>query len=276
MDSWRHDLAGRLEALDADVTWQVEERQGPKGGRLVLAASGADAVVVYANLEPAVEAISQALSDLPSEDLALVEAQLPRTVIVPLVRDRSLRGEAITLSTLVIADANWTPQWWHFVPRPMPDDLAAIYPAWDNAELQLEHRLADVIAGLFATTTHLLDLPRSDTLDDLGKDLLAAYVARIDPSLSALVAGSSRDLDLLSEAVEAMTDTEPYRGELAEAIKVLRDVIADAPQWQTASELPEAALRTWRPRIEQAVGMAGALRLAWSAAVLAPGRLDGG
>lgn len=175
----------------------------------------------------------------------------------------------IQLSTLVIGDVSWTPQWWHFAPRAIPDDLARTFPVWDEPELHAGHRLADLVAGLIATTTHLLDLPTRDELDDLGRDLLAAYVSRIDPSPSTLVTDCARDIDLLSQAVATMGEAEPYRADLAEALEAVGEVITGAAHWDNEGAIPEDALRAWKPRIEQGVGLATAVRLAWSTAVLA-------
>jgi hypothetical protein len=128
MESWLQDVRARLDALDAGIAWRVEQHQGTAGGRLLVTANSADAVLVYGLLEPAVRAVNEALSGVGAEDRALVEAHLPRTLIVPLVRDRSLRSEAIDLSTLVLGDESWTPQWWHLAPKPVPDELATAYP----------------------------------------------------------------------------------------------------------------------------------------------------
>ena len=272
VESWKQTLVAQLRGLDADTACRVDEHTEPEGGRLVVTVSGEDAVAVYGLLEPVVRTISQALSNLGAEDLALVEAQLPRTLIVPLVWDKSLRSEAVSFSTLVIGAESWEPQWWHFAPHPIPDDLATAYRVWDDPELQLGNRLADGVAGLFAMTTHLLDLPARGDLDDLGMSLLEAYVARIDPSPAALLTGAAGHIEMLAGAVAALADTEPYRDDLAETLGQLRNVITDAPRWERGV-IPEAALRDWKPRIEHAVGVAAAVRLAWSTVVLARSRL---
>ena len=269
MEAWLQDLRTRLAALDAGTTWRVEQHQGAEGGRLLVTATGADAVVVYELLEPGVRAVNEALSGLQAEDRALIEAQLPRTLIVPLVRDRSLRSEAIDLSTLVIGDENWTPEWWHFTPKPVPDELARAYPVWENVELQLGNRLADLVAASFATTTHILDLPSRRDLDDFGKAVLDAHIAQIDPSPAALLDDTIRQHDLVAAAVDAMDDGEPYREDLGAALLEIRTVIDEAPRWAIGTEVPVDELRAWKPRIVEAVGMAAVVRLGWSTVVLA-------
>lgn len=272
MESWLQDLRLRLAALDAGTTWRVEEHHGAEGGRLLVTATGADAVVVYGLLEPVVRAVNEALSGVQAEDRALVEAQLPRTLIVPLVRDRSLRSEAIDLSTLVIGGENWTPEWWHFAPKPVPDELARAYPVWDYAELQLGNRLADLVAASFATTTHILDLPSRRDLDDSGRAVLDAHLAQIDPSPAALLDEATQQHDLLAAAVHAMDDSEPYREDLIAALGEIRNVIDGAPRWAIGNEVPIEELRASKPRIDEAVGLVAAIRLAWSTAVLARSR----
>ena len=269
IESWLQDLRKRLEGLDAETTWRVEQHQGAESGLLLVTAAGPDAVVVYGLLEPAVRALNEALSGVRAEDRALIEAQVPRTLIVPLVRDRSLRSEAIDLSTLVIGGEGWTPQWWHFAPKPVPDELATAYPVWDDAELHLGNRLADLIAASFATTTHMLDLPARRDLDDSGKAVLDAHFARIDPSPAALLDEAVRQHDLLAAVVGAMGDSQPYRDDLVAALEEIRNVIDEAPRWASESEVPIEELRAWKPRIDEAVGMVAAVRLAWSTAVLA-------
>ena len=269
MECWLHDLRVRLDALDAETTWRVEQHQGADGGRLLVTATGVDAVVVYGLLEAAVRAVNEALSGVRAEDRALIEAHLPRTLIVPLVRDRSLRSEAIDLSTLVIGDESWTPQWWHFAPKPVPNELATAYPVWDDAELELGNRLADLIAASFATTTHIVDLPARRDLDDSGKAVLDAHLARIDPSPAALLDEAVRQHDLLAAAVGAMGHSEPYRDDLVAALEEIRNVIDEAPRWASEIEVPIEELRAWKPRIDEAVGVVAAVRLAWSTALLA-------
>lgn len=272
IESWLQDLCVRLEALDAETTWRVEQHQGAEAGRLLVTAAGEDAVVVYGLLEPAVRAVNEALSGAQTEDRALIEAHLPRTLIVPLVRDRSLRSEAIDLSTLVIGDESWTPQWWHFAPKPVPDELATAYPVWDDAELELGNRLADLIAASFAITTHMLDLPARRELDDSGKAVLDAHLAGIDPSPAAVLDEAVRQQDLLAAAIGAMGDSEPYRDDLVAALEGIRNVIDEAPRWVSESEVPIEELRAWKPRIDEAVGVVAAVRLGWSTAVLARSR----
>jgi hypothetical protein len=269
IQSWLEDLRLQLEALDAETTWRVEQNQGAEGGRLLVTAAGADAVVVYGLLEPAVRAVNEALSGVRAEDRSVIEAHLPRTLIVPLVRDRSLRSEAIDLSTLVIGDESWAPQWWHFAPKPVPDELATAYPVWDDAELQLGNRLTDLIAASFATTTHILDLPARRDLDDSGKAVLDAHIERIEPSPAALLDEAMRQHDLLAASVGVMGDGEPYRDDLVAALIEIRNVIDEAPRWASESEVPIEELRAWKPRIDEAVGVVAAVRLAWSTAVLA-------
>jgi len=269
IESWLGGLRSRLEALGAETTWRVEQHQGAEGGRLLVTAAGPDAVVVYGLLEPAVREVNEALSAVRAEDRALVEAHLPRTLIVPLVRDRSLRSEAIDLSTLVIVDESWSPKWWHFAPKPVPDELGTAYQVWDDAELQLGNRLADFIAALFATTTHILDLPARRDLDDSGKAVLDAHLARIGPSPAALLDEAMRQHDLLAASVGVMGDSEPYRDDLVAALVEIRNVIDEALRWASDSEIPVEELRAWKPRIDEAVGVVAAVRLAWSTAVLA-------
>jgi hypothetical protein len=140
---------------------------------------------------------------------------------------------------------------------------------WDNVELQLGNRLADLIAASFATTTHILDLPSRRDLDDSGKAVLDAHLAQIDPSPAALLDDAMRQHDLLAAAVNAMDDSEPYREDLGAALTEIRNVIDEAPRWAIATETPVEELRAWKPRIVEAVGMVAAVRLAWSTAVLA-------
>jgi hypothetical protein len=140
---------------------------------------------------------------------------------------------------------------------------------WDDAELELGNRLADMIAAIFATTTHILDLPARRDLDDSGQAVLDAHLARINPSPAALLDDAMRQHDLLAAAVDAMDDSEPSREDLGVALGEIRNVIDEAPRWAIGSETPVEEIRAWKPRIVEAVGMVAAVRLAWSTAVLA-------
>ena len=274
MRRWEGDLAARLAMLDPTVRWRLVEHNGPEGGQLLVTGSGADAVAVYGLLGPVVTTVHDVLSGLSAEDIVLVEARLPRVIVVPLVGERSLHEEAVSLSTLVVASEGWAPAWWYFVPRPIPADLRGEYPLWEMAELRLADGLADAVARMFARLTHLLDLPPRDDLDLLGRELLDRHIAGLVPSLSELWHEASRNVDVLAHAVTDIDPSAPYRGALDELLDALRATLGSAPSRAEGWRATQAELGDWKPRVGDAVDLASRLSLAWATVVVGRWRED--
>jgi len=265
---WQQQLRAALDRLDPNARWEVTERVGAEGGRLVLVGSSSDALLIYGLLERAVGVLHEAFAALSEDAKTSIRVRLPQLIVVPLLKGRSLRAEALSLSTIVVASEQWSPEWWHFVPRPIPSDLSDGFPVWDDGRLRFGDAVADAIAVLFALATHLVDLPRRDELDELGRDLLAEYVASIDPSPPEVWHSAVEKLRIFSAALAEVGGGAPYRGEIEELVAGLHSVLDKAP-WRLEGAAPdEDEVAAWRPAIAEAMVAGGALRLAWATAVL--------
>lgn len=262
-------MLDRLRALGSDVAWTMTSYLGSGGASLLVTASGADAVSVYGRLEDAVEVLHETLSGLPESELGVVESRLPEVFIVPLVRGTSISGEAVSLSTLVMANAAWSPEWWHFIPRPMPPDLESCFPRAVSPTLTRVNELAAAFGSLFGATMHLRDLPSREALDELGQELLDQHEDFVAVAMRELIKNALMDLERIADALQLVAIDAPYMSDLPDLMDDLRERL-DACPFASDTVPRRAELDAWWPVLEDGIERMTFARLAWATVALSP------
>jgi hypothetical protein len=264
---WVARIADQLSGLTPELDWTVGIHDGSEGGSLLVTVSGSDAIAVFGSQESALRVLHEELIELPDNSRAIVDAWLPSIVLIPLVLGQSLGGEAVSVSTVVAGSPNWTPEWWHLVPREMPRDVASRFPRATSTRLASAEFLASAVASLFGGITHVLDLPTPNGLDALGGELLERHQRTALIAMRELIRGARSALEEVMGALRLVEASAPYVEDLGAVLDQLRATLEAAP-FKHEAIVERDVLEAWQPLIEDGVRSATIARLAWATIAL--------
>jgi hypothetical protein len=171
----------RIEILSETIQWDDIPT-------LWLKIDGDSVVNVYENIKATVTAIKKAIKSVHANDLRRYSIKFtwPSIVILLLVKGKPLEVKAIKFpSDLIAVDPDCEIKWWNFMPTDIPEksfDQLALKP-WKHPRFAAAEELRDSMPHLVLLSAHVKDFERLPDSDDIGNELLQAYVNELNSLL---------------------------------------------------------------------------------------------
>jgi hypothetical protein len=241
---------------------------------LFLTVHGDNALEVNQALEAGMLRASKTLQILSERVRELVQLRWPRLILVAAIRGRPLSAEGVIVPTQVAVSADWTPEWWHLIRRPLSSQLllSAKMKPWELADIGLGMGLLKSSAELLAIVNHLSDLPLDENLDELGVEVLKKHLDRITPWFNRSISATVQEMAGMVDRVADRHKPERPSSDLVNAAAALSAIgvtLAGMDDIGRQAGSAASALAEWRAPAKRVNELAAVTYLAWASEVVA-------